>query len=572
MAFCKNHNHLYFDNLRRTDKAEAVLCLIHATYQAKINNGNKEDIIRLLKSAYELFSFTSGTYTGESSSQFASQYTIGHELGIWINSNLDLCSLALKVAKNEITVTDYFDIFFLNYIQPIDNKIVHPLYETLKYAKEKKQMTISKKDLKVIFSFASNKNDNNINGMFNMFIGSSYFFKIDNQTMKICYPLDDILECCNMEYIDADVNDLSMYFSDLNTYVSYLTDDHRSLKLIEDKFNLKNKDISHYSRDHGVNGYNKIYYGIPGCGKSYKIKKDLESKNIPQENIFRTTFYLDYSNSDFVGQILPKVEGEDVKYEYNPGPFTKALTRAFNTDDMVYLIIEEINRGNAAAIFGDLFQLLDRKKDDDGYGSSGESEYPITNEFLENYLKKNVDDGYDKGVIYIPNNLTILATMNTSDQNVFPLDTAFKRRWDMERVEGDINDCEFKDYYIPYTEITWQNFQEEVNKKISESSLNGLITEDKQLGPWFANKDMFVKEEKQSSREKLEKFVYNVMDYIYNDVCKFEKEGWFTGEVSFSDICKSILKYPDSDEQNIDKDLCLTFLKKYTDNKDSSND
>lgn len=352
--------------------------------------------------------------------------------------------------------------------------------------------------------------------------------------------------------------------SEYKILLDMFEENERHLEIIKD-----DTQFNDYSNSKNK-GYNKIYYGIPGCGKSYKIKKELEGKHVPQENIFRTTFYLDYSNSDFVGQILPKVEGEDVKYEYNPGPFTKALTRAFNTNDMVYLIIEEINRGNAGAIFGDLFQLLDRKKDDDGYGPSGESEYPITNEFLENYLKKNVDDGYDKGVIYIPNNLTIFATMNTSDQNVFPLDTAFKRRWDMERVEGDINDCEFKDYYIPYTEITWQNFQEEVNKKISESSLNGLITEDKQLGPWFANKDMFVKEEKQSSREKLEKFVYNVMDYIYNDVCKFEKEGWFTGEVSFAEICRSILKYPD--DQNIDKDLCLAFLKKYTDNKESNDD
>lgn len=319
-----------------------------------------------------------------------------------------------------------------------------------------------------------------------------------------------------------------------------------------------------------VVGNNKIYYGIPGCGKSYKIKKDLEAKNVPQENIFRTTFYLDYSNSDFVGQILPKVEGKDVKYEYNPGPFTKALTRAFNTNDMVYLIIEEINRGNAAAIFGDLFQLLDRKKEDDSYGPSGESEYPITNEFIESYLKKNVSGGYHKELIYIPNNLTILATMNTSDQNVFPLDTAFKRRWDMERVKGDINACEFKDYYIPYTSIKWCEFQEQVNKQITISASNGLITEDKQLGPWFASKDMFVKEKNQGDKKKLEKFVYNVMDYIYNDVCKFEKEGWFIGNVSFADICNSILEHPD--KENVSENLCLAFLKKYTDNKESNDD
>lgn len=516
MAFCKNHDHLYFDSLRRTEKAEAVLCLIHATYQSKINNGSKEDIARLLKSAYELFRFTSGTYTGENLSQFASQYTIGHELGIWLNANLDLCSLALKVAKNEITIREYFDIFFLNYIQPIDNKIIHPLYMTLEYAKEKNLNTINKDDLTNIFSFASNSEKNNINGMFNMFIGSSYFSKLNDKAMKICYPVEDILECCNIVYINSDVRTLTDYFSDLNIYISYLTEDHRSMKLIQDKFI---KSSIYQSGNLGEIGYNKIYYGIPGCGKSYKIKKDLEAKNVPQENIFRTTFYLDYSNSDFVGQILPKVEGEKVIYEYNPGPFTKALTRAFNTNDMVYLIIEEINRGNAAAIFGDLFQLLDRKKEDDSYGLSGESEYPITNEFTESYLKKNVDGGYDKEVIYIPNNLTILATMNTSDQNVFPLDTAFKRRWDMERVKGDINACEFKDYYIPYTSIKWCEFQEQVNKQITISASNGLITEDKQLGPWFASKDMFVKEKIKEIKRNLKNlcimsWIISIMMYV----------------------------------------------------------
>lgn len=343
-------------------------------------------------------------------------------------------------------------------------------------------------------------------------------------------------------------------------------DSFENLNVLFDFFrNVKTKN-----NIQSLDGCNKIYYGIPGCGKSYKIKKELEEKHVPQENIFRTTFYLDYSNSDFVGQILPKVEGEDVKYEYNPGPFTKALTRAFNTNDMVYLIIEEINRGNAAAIFGDLFQLLDRKKEDDSYGPSGESEYPITNEFIESYLKKNVSGGYHKELIYIPNNLTILATMNTSDQNVFPLDTAFKRRWDMERVKGDINACEFKDYYIPYTSIKWCEFQEQVNKQITISASNGLITEDKQLGPWFASKDMFVKEKNQGDKKKLEKFVYNVMDYIYNDVCKFEKEGWFIGNVSFADICNSILEHPD--KENVSENLCLAFLKKYTDNKESNDD
>lgn len=316
-------------------------------------------------------------------------------------------------------------------------------------------------------------------------------------------------------------------------------------------------------------GYNKIYYGIPGCGKSYKVKKYLEAKKVSQENIFRTTFYLDYSNSDFVGQILPRVNGNKVNYVYNPGPFTKALTRALNTTDMVYLVIEEINRGNAAAIFGDLFQLLDRKKETDENGIEGESEYPITNEFIESYLKEKVD-GYSKNIVYIPNNLTILATMNTSDQNVFPLDTAFKRRWDLEKVEGKMEDCDFKDYLIPFTNYTWQQFQTAINQKISESSSNGLITTDKQLGPWFAKKDMFTKNGEQSSKENLKKFLYNVMDYIYNDVCKFEKDGWFEENITFDKICDTILKYPDTSEE--DKNLCLTFLKDYIGNRDSNDD
>lgn len=170
MAFCKNHHSLYFDNQRRNQKAEAVLCLIHATYQAKIHKGNKNDIARMLKNAYELFRFDAGSYTGDNESQFSSQYTIGHELGIWTDSDLNLCPLATRVAKNEITVKDYFDIVMLNYIQPIDNKITHLLYETLKYANQKQINKITKSDLNDIFSWASQSDKNNINGLFRLFI------------------------------------------------------------------------------------------------------------------------------------------------------------------------------------------------------------------------------------------------------------------------------------------------------------------------------------------------------------------------------------------------------------------
>lgn len=439
MAFCKNHAFLYFDNLRRTEKAETVLCLIHASYQAKIKKGNKDDIVRMLKNAYELFRFTAGTYTGESASQFSSQYTIGHELGIWVNSELELCSLALKVARNEITITDYFDIFFLNYIQPIDNKINHPLFSTLDYAQKNHLTTVTKNDLKTIYNFVSQPENNNINGLFNMFIGSSYFSKIDDNTLKINYPIDDILNCCNLKYLNTNLDVLNTQFSDLKVYANYLTTDHRSIDLIKDKFHLDKNEaiVKQVDNQDSKKGYNKIYYGIPGCGKSYHIENTVLDGVDKENNVFRTTFYLDYSNSDFIGQIYPVVDGDKVKYEPIPGPFTKALERALtNKDEMIYLVVEEINRGNAAAIFGDTFQLLDRLKENKNGRVIGDSEYPISNAFIEDYLRKQGVE-FVPGNIYIPHNLTLLATMNTSDQNVFPLDTAFKRRWNREKVTSD---------------------------------------------------------------------------------------------------------------------------------------
>lgn len=568
MAFCKNHDFLYFDNLRRTQKAETVMCLIHASYQAQIHGGNKSDIARMLKNAYELFRFDAGSYHGDES-QFESQYTIGHELGIWKNSKLELCDLATKVAKNEITIKEYFDIVLLNYIQPIDNKIVHPLAEVLHFVCENGLNEINKEQLKIIFSWISKQEKNNINGLFNMLIGTSYFDKEDDNTLRINYNPKDILECCNRKYIESNLNAVNNEFSDLHNYVEYLTTDHRSLQLIKDKYYSENSNNGRIEKKKNQNvGFNKIYYGIPGCGKSYKVDKYLKDNDISYNNIFRTTFYLDYSNSDFIGQILPNVEDEKVTYEYIPGPFTKALCRALSTDEMVYLVIEEINRGNAPAIFGDIFQLLDRKKITDQYGLKGESEYPITNEFIESYLEKSVK-GYTRSPIIIPSNLTIFATMNTSDQNIFPLDTAFKRRWKLERVEGNIEECSFKDSYIPYTSITWRLFREQVNKKISESALNGTITEDKKLGPWFATEDMFVTEKEieelplSIQTDRLLLFLYTVMDYLYNDVCKFDKDDWFDDNKSFDDICKDIESYKNDNgfEKRASRYLDLLFLK-----------
>lgn len=556
MAFCKNHKFLYFDKLRRIEKAEAVLCLIHASYQAKKHQGTKKDIARMLKSGYELFRYDAGSYTGESDSQFASQYTIGHELGIWLTSDLQLCPLAEKVARNEITIKDYFDIFFLNYIQPIDHKINHPLISVLEYAKNKNTQTLTKEDLKNIYSFASESDKNDINGLFNMFIGSSYFSKTDANELTINYPIDDILECCNKEYLEYTEEKVTEHFSDVKDYVEYLTTDHRSFKLFEDKFYLDNN----LNKDNNEEvGYNKIFYGIPGCGKSFHIEKEVLEKVDKEKNVFRTTFYLDYSNSDFIGQIYPKVDGEgNVSYEEVPGPFTKALERALTSKDgkMVYLVIEEINRGNAAAIFGDTFQLLDRLKENRDSRVVGDSEYPISNEFIEGYFRKKGIE-FTPNKIYIPHNLTILATMNTSDQNVFPLDTAFKRRWDREKVTNNWNKVgNIKKLYIPYTDITWEKFATTINQYMIKESkdADAPISEDKQMGAYFA-RDNMLSEHKDNQldsdeKNKAKSFTNNVLDYLYNDVTKFDHDVLFNSKIATIDDIYDLVDEYEKD-QNI---------------------
>ena len=309
-------------------------------------------------------------------------------------------------------------------------------------------------------------------------------------------------------------------------------DDTVSVKDNYDEFSDNNDSVKNNKQV----GYNKIFYGIPGCGKSYhvenKVLKDVNKK----DNVFRTTFYLDYSNSDFIGQIYPHVEDEKVTYEPIPGPFTKALERALSTDEMVYLVIEEINRGNAAAIFGDTFQLLDRLKKDNTDGRlAGDSEYPISNAFIEGYFDKRNKDieksggvnkiNFTKGRIIIPHNLTILATMNTSDQNVFPLDTAFKRRWDREKVVTEWSKVgDIKKMYIPCSSITWEQFATTINNKMLQESQSGdvAISEDKQMGPYFIHENMLSKVENTGTNDDLIAFVSNVLDYLYNDVTKFD--------------------------------------------------
>lgn len=266
-------------------------------------------------------------------------------------------------------------------------------------------------------------------------------------------------------------------------------------------------------------GSNVLLYGVPGSGKSWTIEHEYCKKGT---NVERLVFHPDYTYSDFIGQILPNVDEEgQVSYKFTPGPFTNILHDAYNDPEKEYiLIIEEINRGNAPAIFGEVFQLLDRKTelreaDDDGY-PVGTSEYGITN---ANIAKIVYGDARHK--VRIPSNLSIIGTMNTSDQNVFTLDTAFQRRWEMRLIENNFEhvDRSLADAEILDTGVTWQTFCTEINSIIVGNNARMTSAEDKRLGAYFVHlKDLMYNDE-----------MGNLSDGEYDALRKKEQSGTITG-------------------------------------------
>lgn len=269
-----------------------------------------------------------------------------------------------------------------------------------------------------------------------------------------------------------------------------------------------------------------IYYGAPGTGKSHEVKKQTgelldDGKEVDLPNVFRTTFHPDTDYAAFVGCYKPAMrptskeektltgKDEEIAYTFVPQVFTDAYVYAYsNPTEQTYLVIEEINRGNCAQIFGDLFQLLDRK--------DGKSEYKIkADKDLAKYLADTLgvdSEGIKDGKLCLPANLHILATMNTSDQSLFPMDSAFKRRWEWEYVPinygTDVQSGEFE-ITIDKKNYSWVQFIEKVNEKIFALTQS----EDKQMGNFFI---------KHSIDDK--GFKSKVMFYLWYEVLRDETE------------------------------------------------
>ena len=280
---------------------------------------------------------------------------------------------------------------------------------------------------------------------------------------------------------------------------------------------------------------NIIYFGAPGTGKSYNLNND---KDELTDEFERVTFHPDYSYANFVGSYKPVPKEDAISYEFVPGPFMRSLIKALkNPNKAILLIIEEINRANTAAVFGDIFQLLDRNEEN-------ESTYPIdVGEDIKEYLERELSQKIDK--IKIPQNMFIWATMNSADQGVFPMDTAFKRRWNFEYFGIDYGVENIEKSFVMFNneKISWDKLRRAINKELSEEY---KINEDKLLGPFFAfseylNSEIPVDVFKETFQNK-------IIMYLFEDAARSKRNELFRGalgdltNITYSKICEEFNK------------------------------
>lgn len=309
---------------------------------------------------------------------------------------------------------------------------------------------------------------------------------------------------------------------------------------------------------------NLIYFGAPGTGKSYQLDK-LAHKRFIKDHIRRVTFFPDYTYSQFVGSFRPFEEGGKIGYQYVAGPFLKTyLDASLHPYERFLLIVEEINRANPAAVFGDVFQLLDRD-------SMGASEYSVSVpqemekciagalDSLSDTCKNDIENFFDPDLAFpefresmlqnlsLPPNMYIWATMNSADQGVFPMDTAFKRRWDFHYMgidEGDHEPIEafdgmcIDDFVVTVggVRVRWNGLRKALNNLMRDAHIN----EDKLLGPFFLAPSTLNDDPVPDGSETVFQAAFKdkVLLYLYEDAGKMHRPALFTDDkASYSELC-----------------------------------
>lgn len=307
-----------------------------------------------------------------------------------------------------------------------------------------------------------------------------------------------------------------------NEHLISLQEDHLDVTIeylktqISDEKEVESLQITDVTQPAG-NGENIIYYGAPGTGKSYTVEQVVNSTNT-----IRTVFHADTQNNDFIGSLKPSLDGNgDLTYAFQPGPFTEAYCLALNNPTEHYwLVIEEINRAPASTVFGEIFQLLDRNED-----GSGSYQVNVSDPLWAAHLEGRIDT-WDN-VLRMPSNLSLLATMNSSDQAVLPMDTAFKRRWkfcyiplEFESACAQGNLGLTIDHQEPA--VSWKDYAIAINHILTENH----IPEDRHLGPFFlSNSDL--KNEQSALTGKL-------FMYLWDDVLRHGLR-----HVIFADLIKT---------------------------------
>ena len=386
-------------------------------------------------------------------------------------------------------------------------------------------------------------------------------YRIDNSTLssKEKSNIYDIINC--NEYWNGNSLESYKQYMEMNEK-DYIED----TKLLNSINNVNSElifktDISNIEFEK-----NRILFGAPGTGKSYKLKQDAKKllKNA-HDSFERVTFHPEYTYSQFIGSYKPVMDsdGKSIIYKFVPGPFIRVYVSSMKdvlarSNQPHLLIIEEINRAKVASVFGDIFQLLDRDSD-------GVSEYEVqTSEDIRRYLAEQLggaSEFYRK--IKIPNNMFIWATMNSADQGVYPMDTAFKRRWNFEYLGIDEGENELKEkakFKIKDEIYEWNDVRKAINAKMLSEEYR--INEDKLIGPFFIGQK-FIESNTDTGmildqKKFLEVFKNKVLMYLYEDAVRHTKQKFFSGcdSSKYSSVCNAF----DEEGLNIFGD---DFISKY---------